>query len=49
MLLARHTAEVFTVRGVEVRLTSGRGLVLAGEFDEVALARLVRMLEVLPC
>jgi hypothetical protein len=49
MSTARRSAEAVRVWGVEVRLASGRGLVLAGEFDEVALARLVRMLEVLPC
>lgn len=36
-------------RGVEVRLASGRSLVLGGEFDELGLARLIRLLEVLPC
>lgn len=46
---ARRSPEVITARGVEIRLASGRGLVLAGDFDEVALGRLVRMLEVLPC
>ena len=37
------------VRGVEVRLISGRSVVLGGEFEELELARLIRLLEVLPC
>ena len=36
-------------RGVEVRLASGRSVVLDGAFDEVELGRLIRLLEVLPC
>jgi hypothetical protein len=36
-------------RGVEIRLASARSIILGGEFDEVALARLIRLLEVLPC
>ena len=36
-------------RGVEVRLASGRAVVLGGAFDEVELGRLIRLLEVLPC
>ncbi len=36
-------------RGVEVRLASGRSVVLGGEFDELGLSRLIRLLEVLPC
>jgi hypothetical protein len=36
-------------RGVEIRLVSGRAITLGMEYGEVELARLIRMLEVLPC
>ena len=36
-------------QGVEIRLASGRSVVLGGAFDEVELGRLIRLLEVLPC
>lgn len=36
-------------RGVEIRLSSGRAIALGLEYGEVELARLIRMLEVLPC
>ena len=42
-------AHLNSVRGVEVRLISGRSVVLGGEFGEIELARLIRLLEVLPC
>lgn len=35
--------------GVEIRLSSGRVIALGMEYGEVELARLIRMLEVLPC
>ena len=35
--------------GVEIRLLSGRVIALSRHYDEVDLARLIRMLEVLPC
>jgi len=35
--------------GVEIRLSSGRAIALGLEYGEVELARLIRMLEVLPC
>ncbi|OHC28567.1 MAG: hypothetical protein A3J25_19730 [Pseudomonadales bacterium RIFCSPLOWO2_02_FULL_63_210] len=38
-----------SAHGVEIRLASGRAIVLDARFDEVELGRLVRLLEVLPC
>ena len=35
--------------GVQIRLASGRVIVLDGHLGEVELGRLIRMLEVLPC
>jgi len=36
-------------RGAEIRLSNGRAIGLGEELDEVALGRLIRLLEVLPC
>jgi len=36
-------------RGAEIRLANGRAIGLGAELDEVALGRLIRLLEVLPC
>ena len=36
-------------RGAEIRLANGRAIGLGEELDEVALGRLIRLLEVLPC
>lgn len=38
-----------SAHGVEIRLRSGRAIVLDARVDEVALGRLIRLLEVLPC
>ena len=38
-----------TGRGAEIRLANGRVIGLGTELDEVALGRLIRLLEVLPC
>ena len=38
-----------SAHGVEIRLGSGRAIVLDARFDEVELGRLIRLLEVLPC
>lgn len=46
---ARQAGRAPLARGVEIRLSSARSIVLGGELDEVALARLIRLLEVLPC
>lgn len=35
--------------GIEIRLPHGRTVVVAGRFDEVALARVIRVLEQVPC
>ena len=37
------------LQGVEVRLASGRSLVLSGALEEAELGRLIRLLEGLPC
>ena len=47
--LARGSDRAAIGRGVEIRLSSGRAIVLGMEYGEVELARLIRMLEVLPC
>jgi hypothetical protein len=36
-------------RGAEIRLANGRAIGLGAELDEVALGRLIRLLEVLAC
>jgi hypothetical protein len=50
--LSRHPDRVHSgvsAHGVEIRLGSGRAIVLDARFDEVELGRLIRLLEVLPC
>jgi hypothetical protein len=36
-------------QGVEIRLANGRAIALGEQLDAVALGRLIRLLEVLPC
>lgn len=47
--LVRGSDRTTIGRGVEIRLVSGRAIALSMEYGEVELARLIRMLEVLPC
>jgi hypothetical protein len=47
--LARGSDSTAIGCGVEIRLVSGRAIALGMEYGEVELARLIRMLEVLPC
>ncbi len=42
-------ARVSAGRGAEIRLANGRAIGLGAELDAVALGRLIRLLEVLPC
>jgi hypothetical protein len=50
--ISRHPGRAdsgLSVAGVEIRLASGRAIVLDARLGEVELGRLIRLLEVLPC
>ena len=48
-LHAARPDEALSASAVQIRLASGRALVLEARFGEVELGRLIRLLEVLPC